>query len=184
MMYVFRVPSDRKVHPPEVQVSRGRRPPARRRPQGGSHGGRVDGGGGAPVPPGAVAGGVRVPHLPGDARRPHQPQGRGREPGEARQGARRLRGAPVQARLPGRGLRQRRGPQSLPVHLLLHGDAARVALRLVPARQGVVAEARGEAVHEEARRHHGCCCRYQAGLIERTGKRPLPISVLCCVARS
>ncbi|VAH13981.1 unnamed protein product [Triticum turgidum subsp. durum] len=143
-----------KVRAPQVQDERSR-PAEGRRPEGGGNGGRMDGGGRAHLQPGHLADRVRVPHQPAHARPADQPDGGGREPGEAQKGAGGLRGTPLPARVPGRGLRQLRGPQPLPLHLLLHGHAARGPLRLVPARQGMVGEAHGEAGRQEARRANG-----------------------------
>ncbi|XBJ07722.1 hypothetical protein VPH35_013191 [Triticum aestivum] len=150
----LRVTRNCEVRAPQVQEERSG-PAEGRRPQGGGDGGRMDGGGRAHLQPGHLADRVRVPHQPAHARPADQPNGGGREPGEAQEGAGGLRGAPVQARLPRRGLRQLRGPQPLPLHLLLHGHAARGPLRLVPARQGLVGEDHGEAGREEARRADG-----------------------------
>ncbi|VAH01901.1 unnamed protein product [Triticum turgidum subsp. durum] len=143
-----------KVRASQVQEERSR-PAEGRQPQGGRHGGCMDGGRRAHLQPGHLADRVRVPHQPADARPADQPDGGGRKPGEAEEGAGGLRGAPVPARVPRRGLRQLRRPQPLPLHLLLHGHASRGALRLVPARQGLVGEAHGEAGRQEARRTNG-----------------------------
>ncbi|XBJ22699.1 hypothetical protein VPH35_001045 [Triticum aestivum] len=150
----LRVTRNCKVRASQVQEERSR-PAEGRQPQGGRHGGCMDGGRRAHLQPGHLADRVRVPHQPADARPADQPDGGGRKPGEAEEGAGGLRGAPVPARVPRRGLRQLRRPQPLPLHLLLHGHASRGALRLVPARQGLVGEAHGEAGRQEARRTNG-----------------------------
>lgn len=95
----------------------------------------------------------RLPvHCRADVRGRLRPEGRRRQPREAQDGARRVRGAPVQAQVPRGRLRQPRGPQPLPEHSLPHGHALQVGPRRVPARQGVVGEHRGAARRQESRR--------------------------------
>jgi hypothetical protein len=138
-----------EIHPPQVQAGAARR----RRPEAIRGGGRVGGGGSPPARARAAHHRDALHHRPVRRLRA-RPGRRRREPREAEGAAPGVRGAAVGVQVPRCGLRHSRRPLPLRLHALLHGHGVRRRRERVPARQGLVGQAAGEAVRAEGDRRH------------------------------